>query len=188
MCSNNVHSSASTPLSYAIKCKWGWAKFCNLQLVSILGQKLEEDLCHESSLISGKRIHIQTGDFNLKGHGNEADLLGFLHKPVRHRSLTLHFEPFRFWLPICRDIRNPKTTPQVRESTRLPIDTIFFKPLNRQSCRLPDLPSRGVVFRLRISPQIQSQNRNGSKGSVRNLWGTNFCKNPRKSTSFAMSL
>jgi hypothetical protein len=32
----------------------------------------------------------------LKGHGNEADFLGFLHKPVRHRSLTIHFEPFRF--------------------------------------------------------------------------------------------
>ncbi len=32
----------------------------------------------------------------LKGHGNEADFLGFLHKSVRHRSLTLHFEPFRF--------------------------------------------------------------------------------------------
>jgi hypothetical protein len=32
----------------------------------------------------------------LKGLGNEADFLGFLHKSVRHRSLTLHFEPFRF--------------------------------------------------------------------------------------------
>ncbi len=31
-----------------------------------------------------------------KGHGNEVDILGFLHKPVRHRSLTLHFEQFRF--------------------------------------------------------------------------------------------
>ncbi len=33
---------------------------------------------------------------SLKGHGNEADFLGFLHKSVRHRSLTIHFEPFRF--------------------------------------------------------------------------------------------
>jgi hypothetical protein len=32
----------------------------------------------------------------LKGHGNEADFLGFLHKPARHRSFTLHFEPFLF--------------------------------------------------------------------------------------------
>jgi hypothetical protein len=32
----------------------------------------------------------------LKGHGNEADFLGFLHKWVWHRYLTLHFEPFRF--------------------------------------------------------------------------------------------
>jgi hypothetical protein len=44
-----------------------------------------------------------------------------------------------------------------------------------------DSPSRGVVFRIRISPRIRSQKRNGSKGSVRDLWGTNFCKNPRKS-------
>jgi hypothetical protein len=36
----------------------------------------------------------------LKRHGNEADFLGFLHKPVRHRSLTLRFEQFRFWLQI----------------------------------------------------------------------------------------
>jgi hypothetical protein len=53
---------------------------------------------------------------NLKGHGNEADFLGFLHKPVWHRSLTLRFEPFRFWLRIRRDIRNRKTTPRLAES------------------------------------------------------------------------
>jgi hypothetical protein len=33
---------------------------------------------------------------NLKGHGNEVDFLGFLHKSIRQRSLTLHFEMFRF--------------------------------------------------------------------------------------------
>ncbi len=32
-------------------------------------------------------------------------------------------------------------------------------------------------------PRIRSQNRNGSKGSVRDLWLTNFCKNPRKYAS-----
>jgi len=51
------------------------------------------------------------------------------------------------------------------------------------SCRLPDSASRGVVFRLRISPRIRSQNRNGSKCSVRNLGRTDLCKNPRKSAS-----
>ncbi len=30
---------------------------------------------------------------------------------------------------------------------------------------------------------VPSQNRNGSKGIVRDLWGTNFCKNTRKSAS-----
>ncbi len=51
------------------------------------------------------------------------------------------------------------------------------------SRRLSDSPSRGVVFRLRISPRIRSQKRNGSKDTVRDLWGSNFCKNPRKSAS-----
>ncbi len=46
----------------------------------------------------------------LKGHGNETDFLGFLQKLVLHRSLTLPFEPFRFWLRIRGDIRNRKTT------------------------------------------------------------------------------
>jgi hypothetical protein len=50
-------------------------------------------------------------------------------------------------------------------------------------CRLPDSASRGVVFRLRISPRIRSQNRNGSKCSVRDLCRTDLCKNPRKSAS-----
>ncbi len=45
------------------------------------------------------------------------------------------------------------------------------------SQRLPDSPSRGVVFfRLWISSRIWSQNRNGSKGR----WGTNLCIHPRK--------
>ena len=52
----------------------------------------------------------------LKGHGNEADFLGVLQKSVRHRFLTLHFEPFRFGLRIRGDIRNRKTTPRLAES------------------------------------------------------------------------
>ncbi len=59
----------------------------------------------------------------------------------------------------------------------------FFECLkeNSTSLRVWDSPTWGFVFRLQISPfKIQSQNRNGSKGSVMDLWGTNFCKNPRK--------
>jgi hypothetical protein len=52
----------------------------------------------------------------LKGHGNEADFLGFLQKSVRRRFLTLHFEPFQFGLRIRGDIRNRKTTPRLAES------------------------------------------------------------------------
>jgi hypothetical protein len=50
----------------------------------------------------------------LKEHGNEADFLGFLQESVPHRSLTLPFEPFRYWLRLRRDIRNNrKTTPRL---------------------------------------------------------------------------
>jgi hypothetical protein len=38
--------------------------------------------------------YFSIGQRILKGHGNEADFLGFLHKSVWHMSLTLHFEPF----------------------------------------------------------------------------------------------
>jgi hypothetical protein len=55
----------------------------------------------------------------LKGHGNEADFLGFLQKLGPHRSLTLPFEPFRFRLRIRGDIRNRKTTPRLGESVTL---------------------------------------------------------------------
>jgi hypothetical protein len=78
---------------------------------------------------------------SLKGHGNEADFLGFLQKSVQHRFLTVHFEPFRFGLRIRGDIRNRKTTPRlVGESTRIPIDTIFFKHLNKSMVILHYIP------------------------------------------------
>ncbi len=55
---------------------------------------------------------------HLKGHGNEADFLGFWHKSVRHRSLTLDFEPFDFDFAVVEIFVIEK--------------------------RLPDSPSRGV--------------------------------------------
>ncbi len=60
---------------------------------------------------------------------------------------------------------------------------------------LPDSPNRGVVDSptwqvgelffdyVHISRRIRGQIRNGSKGSVRDSWGIDFCKNPRKSAS-----
>jgi len=72
-----------------------------------------------------------------------------------------------------------------KRQDKIPYGYNFFKPLNKsmvirsvvgesstlrlvesESRRLPDSPSRRVVFRLRISPQIRSQNQNGSKCSV----------------------
>ncbi len=63
---------------------------------------------------------------HLKGHENEPDFPRFLHKSVRHRSLTLHFEPFRLWLRILRDIHIRKTTPQLNDagSQGLSVSTI----------------------------------------------------------------
>ncbi len=60
-----------------------------------------------------KKCKRATGGIMLKGHGNEADFLGFLQKSVRHRFLTLHFEPFQFGHRIRGDIRNRKTTPRL---------------------------------------------------------------------------
>ncbi len=48
----------------------------------------------------------------LKGHGNETDFLGFLQKLVPHVSLTLPFQPFRFWLRIRGGIHIRKMTPR----------------------------------------------------------------------------
>jgi hypothetical protein len=64
----------------------------------------------------GKRHQKKRDITVLKGHGNEADFLGFLQKLGPHRSLTVPFEPFRFWLQIRGDIRNRKTTPRLSES------------------------------------------------------------------------
>ena len=65
----------------------------------------------------------------------------FLQKSVRHRFLTLKFEPFRFGLRIRGDIRNRKTTRRVGESTRMPLDTIFFKPLNQSMVIVHNIPA-----------------------------------------------
>jgi hypothetical protein len=75
----------------------------------------------------------------LKGHGNKADFPRFLHKSVRHRPLTLHFEPFRFWLRIRWDIRNQKMTLRLGESgSRWLSDSV--------SRGIDDLPSRRVGY------------------------------------------
>jgi hypothetical protein len=46
----------------------------------------------------------------------------FSHNSGQHRSRTLAFELFRFWLGIHGDIRNRKSTPRIGEagSQRLP--------------------------------------------------------------------
>ena len=54
----------------------------------------------------------------------------FSHDSGQHRSRTLAFEVFRFWLRIRRDIRNQKSTPRIGESG---------------SRRLPASASRGVA-------------------------------------------
>jgi hypothetical protein len=53
-------------------------------------------LCH----LQGTNLRVLNSIDFLKGHGNEADFLGFLQKFGPHRSLTLPFEPFCFWIRI----------------------------------------------------------------------------------------
>jgi hypothetical protein len=128
-------------------------------------------------------IHIK---FVLKGHGNVADFPRFLHKLVRHRSLALYISSRSdFGLKVSEifviEKRHPDSASRgVGESA---IECLKEKPPESEIRQLPDSPSRGVVFRLRISPRIQGQNRNGSKGSIRDSWGTDLCKNPRKTAS-----
>ncbi len=69
------------------------------------------------------------------------------------------------------------------ESTTLHIINTESFLLKKFHSRLSVSVMRRVVFRIWISPQIRSQNQNGPKGSVRDSWGANFCKNPRKSAS-----
>jgi hypothetical protein len=76
----------------------------------------------------------------LKGHGNEADFLGFLQKLVPHESLTLPFGLFRFWLRIRGDIRIRKTTPCYHRYGESPTLRIG----DTGSRRLPVSLSRGV--------------------------------------------
>jgi hypothetical protein len=129
---------------------------------------------HNMNIVLRPNIHNRTEACHIKGHGNEADFPRFLHESVWRWSLTLHFEPFWFWLRIHEDIRNRKTTPRLGESESRLLNVSKKSPLfgESESRRLPDLASRGISLRIR------SQNRNGSKGSVKDLWGTNFCKTP----------
>jgi hypothetical protein len=53
---------------------------------------------------------------SLKGHGNEPVFSMFLLESLWHRSLTLSFKPFRFWLQILGDIHIGKLTPRIGES------------------------------------------------------------------------
>jgi hypothetical protein len=65
------------------------------------------------------------------------------------------------------------STPRLNDtwSRRLSVSTIRGVDDSR---RLPVSLSLGVVFRIRISPRIRSQNRNGSKCSVRDLCRTDY--------------
>jgi hypothetical protein len=80
---------------------------------------------------------------NLKGHGNEADFPRFLHKSVRHWSLTLHFGPFRFWLRTRGDICNRKNDSGKSERC-LFSDSASRGVANFPTRRVADSPTRQV--------------------------------------------
>ncbi len=116
----------------------------------LVGQLWEQWICWQSL----SKAVIQLQQFNsssasshrndrskLKGHGNETDFLGFLQKLVPHESLTLPFEPFRFWLRIRVDIRIRKTTPRYHRYGESPTPRIT----DTGSRQLTALLIRGVA-------------------------------------------
>ncbi len=77
---------------------------------------------------------------DLKGHGNDADFLRFLQKLVPHRSLTLPFEPFRFWL-------------RIRKMTLWLVFWMFKRKLGESESQLcwgvvANSPARGVAIQI----------------------------------------
>ncbi len=88
---------------------------------------------HTASLNSCYISINESIESSLKGHGNKADFLGFLQKLVPHESLTLPFEPFRFWLRILGDIPIWKTTPHYHRYGEWPTLRIS----DTGSCQLP---------------------------------------------------
>jgi hypothetical protein len=80
-------------------------------------------------------VQVTFSCMSLKGHGNEADFLGFLHKPVWHyRSLTLRSEPFHFsseFSEIHNQKRFPNSLSRGVDNIAYTVDTVFFKPLDK---------------------------------------------------------
>ncbi len=119
----------------------------------------------------------------VKGHGNEADFLGFWQKLVPHRSLTLPFEPFRFWLRIrgesgSRWLSDSASRRVDNSPTRQVGESVFESVKENLASRgVGDFPTRRV-FRLRISPRIRSQNRNGLKCTEKELCRAKTPENP----------
>ncbi len=92
----------------------------------------KRNLLRTHHLLEFRHINSTT---TLKGHGNETDFLGFLQKLVPHRSLTLSFEPFRFWLRIRRNI-------PYREMTRGVADSLTRRVRESMTPRLGEWESR----------------------------------------------
>ncbi len=93
----------------------------------------------------------------LKGHDNRADFLGFLLKLVPHRSLTLPFEPFCFWLQIRGDNqKNNSPTRRVGDSPTLRVRELLTLGLGESaleclkessvSRKVGDFPTWGVAM------------------------------------------
>jgi hypothetical protein len=101
------------------------------QITDVISIRLRTGtLCIPSNLLISSYFRAKThlfGENFLKGHGNEAEFLGFLQKFVPHESLTLPFEPFRFLLRIRGEFRIRKRLPAITDtgSHRLRISVIW---------------------------------------------------------------
>jgi len=92
--------------------------------------------CCAKNILTVLRVTLtQYITVHLKGHGNEPNFPRFLHKSVWHRSLTLHFEPFRFWLQILGDIHIRKMTPRLNDTGSRWLSV-------SKTCRVDDSPTQ----------------------------------------------
>ncbi len=105
----------------------------------------------------------------LKGTWQWGRFSGFLHKSVPYESLTLSFVLFWFWLRICGDIRNRKTTSPNRHLSSIIyhfslvkaainvncVKTVLMALTSAQWCYQKSINRRIMTFRLspdRIGP------------------------------------
>ena len=123
---------------------------------------------------------------SLKGHGNEADFLGFSQKLVPHESRTQPFGPFRFWLRIRGDIRIRKMTPRYHRYGESALESFKRKLSASMIRRVVDSPTQR--YGESATPRINDTESRRSERQCKGLMRNQFLQKPQKIRLIAMSL